>query len=45
MWHDLQLYCLLLTAASAIYLWVDSKKPTHGGNREQATRSTPKTTK
>lgn len=45
MWHDLQLYCLAITAGSAIYLWVDSKKPVHRTNGEQATRSTPKTTK
>lgn len=39
MWLDLQLFCLAITAGCAVYLWVDSKKPTHGGNREQATRN------
>lgn len=29
----------------AAYLWVDSKRPTHRANGEQATRSTSKTTK
>lgn len=40
MWLDLQLYCLFIAVASAVFLWIDSKKPTHGCRREQATRCT-----
>lgn len=39
MWLDLQLYCLAITAGSAVYLWVDSKKPARRANGEQATRN------
>ena len=38
MWLDLQLFCLALSAGSAICVWVDSKKPVR--RREQATRVT-----
>ena len=40
MWLDLQLFCLALSAGSAICVWVDSKKPVRRANGEQATRNT-----
>lgn len=37
MWLDMAI-CFGVTLSSAIYLWINSKKPTHGCTREQATR-------
>lgn len=44
MWLDLALVSTF-TLACLVFVLVDSKKPTHGCTREQATRVTNQTTK